>query len=660
MLHSYFRPDVYCPVELAVLVTATFSFLSVWVALGRGPWLQRFAVCCAGLLLLLPVRAYQPFVFLTLLGLLTAVPLAMARWYSSGFRIARVEPSAASSGSKSAIIFAVAATFLVGVVVASVLQSHVQQISTHEHLLALILTLPATFVAVLAIDDRIHGGRWRITPKPRTTRFSLLQAMTLMLLLGILFAAISFALRCQPIINWKTLTPALITLGLLNTLIAGSVLLRAKRWKLLSLLLVFPVLTWATFNDGAAGTWLIEMSPLGGMQAAAGQLAWAVATRLYAAVLASILLPVVAAEYLWMTPLAEEKRTFLRKSARVVCIALACVLVFSIAPPLFRMSRPIQGPVPFVGDEEVLLQIGDLATRFVASDQGVQSNDRLQSTMQSVSRLATRPFRVGIGPKNPNHFARSIAIRKFSSRSANLAFGFCGNERYNEAAAIWLGLSKLGDGLVCGFDGSAGDFLMGCAIQSIAMEGQAAYRDQLATEQCLGLLNELIRQEKCREPIESIRRRCDKRFEQDYGWRYRFAIEAQRTFSVQPAEHQETLITATIEAMEDAIRRRDVLRRLLIAELAIKLYREDQGKFPDNLQTLTPQFISEPPIDPWSPGGRSLVYRRTDDRYVLYSVGVDGVDDGAVFGSAAESYASGFDFDLNTPARLNDDLEESP
>lgn len=59
MLHSYFRPDVYCPVELAVLVTATFSILSVWVALGRGPWLQRFAVCCAGLLLLLAVRVYQ-------------------------------------------------------------------------------------------------------------------------------------------------------------------------------------------------------------------------------------------------------------------------------------------------------------------------------------------------------------------------------------------------------------------------------------------------------------------------------------------------------------------------------------------------------------------------------------------------------------------------
>jgi hypothetical protein len=61
--------------------------------------------------------------------------------------------------------------------------------------------------------------------------------------------------------------------------------------------------------------------------------------------------------------------------------------------------------------------------------------------------------------------------------------------------------------------------------------------------------------------------------------------------------------------------------------LAIERFRRDHSeKLPANLEELVPAYLSDVPMDPAS--GRHLLYRQQTDAYVVYSVGIDGKDDG--------------------------------
>ncbi len=65
--------------------------------------------------------------------------------------------------------------------------------------------------------------------------------------------------------------------------------------------------------------------------------------------------------------------------------------------------------------------------------------------------------------------------------------------------------------------------------------------------------------------------------------------------------------------------------RLLYIALQLELYRRTHGRYPSGLESLgaSPYFV-----DPFS--GKPFVYRAARSRYVLYSVGPNGVDDGGV------------------------------
>jgi len=106
--------------------------------------------------------------------------------------------------------------------------------------------------------------------------------------------------------------------------------------------------------------------------------------------------------------------------------------------------------------------------------------------------------------------------------------------------------------------------------------------------------------------------------------------------------HAERFATGGIEPFhETAIRchnRDDAMRRLLMTEAALRLFRSEHGRWPASLNELVPGLLSKVPPDPFS--DRPLVYRRTDVGYLLYSVGGNGVDDGGqratIFGAVQE------------------------
>ncbi len=66
---------------------------------------------------------------------------------------------------------------------------------------------------------------------------------------------------------------------------------------------------------------------------------------------------------------------------------------------------------------------------------------------------------------------------------------------------------------------------------------------------------------------------------------------------------------------------------LLMVALALRAYRAERGRYPARLEELTPVYLKKIAADPFALQG-TVKYRRTGDKYLLYSVGPDGRDDG--------------------------------
>ncbi|HZT42342.1 MAG TPA: hypothetical protein VFA07_09130 [Chthonomonadaceae bacterium] len=66
---------------------------------------------------------------------------------------------------------------------------------------------------------------------------------------------------------------------------------------------------------------------------------------------------------------------------------------------------------------------------------------------------------------------------------------------------------------------------------------------------------------------------------------------------------------------------------LLLVALALRAYYVEHGAYPQNLNQLVPAYLSRVSDDPFALNS-PLSYRRTKTKYVLYSVGPDGKDDG--------------------------------
>ena len=67
------------------------------------------------------------------------------------------------------------------------------------------------------------------------------------------------------------------------------------------------------------------------------------------------------------------------------------------------------------------------------------------------------------------------------------------------------------------------------------------------------------------------------------------------------------------------------LRNALTA-IGIESYRLANGRLPERLNEIAPDFLLTIPVDPFT--GRPLSYRKLAKGYVVYSVGEDGKDDG--------------------------------
>jgi hypothetical protein len=79
----------------------------------------------------------------------------------------------------------------------------------------------------------------------------------------------------------------------------------------------------------------------------------------------------------------------------------------------------------------------------------------------------------------------------------------------------------------------------------------------------------------------------------------------------------------------EAFRRKQAIVRCTIVALAAERYRREKKTWPDTLAQLCPSYLAAVPVDPYD--GAPLRYRRVADGIVVYSAGVDALDNGGTF-----------------------------
>lgn len=163
--------------------------------------------------------------------------------------------------------------------------------------------------------------------------------------------------------------------------------------------------------------------------------------------------------------------------------------------------------------------------------------------------------------------------------------------------------------------GVCNDEFMGVAIEKIGQYNVYGLRGAMSPMQRRAAIDELLKVDRNREPIEDIVYRDRVFIERAFGW-------LGRLYVVLGTLTGEVPFGETLPAHDDAVAK----CRLLMCELAIQNYQADHGHAPESLAKLVPDYLPAVPEDPFS--GEPLVYRQTPNGYLLYSIGADEHDDG--------------------------------
>jgi len=91
------------------------------------------------------------------------------------------------------------------------------------------------------------------------------------------------------------------------------------------------------------------------------------------------------------------------------------------------------------------------------------------------------------------------------------------------------------------------------------------------------------------------------------------------------------ILTPAIERVHHLGYRAQLDSHATVAGVAIICYQQAKGQYPESLNELVDcGYLKQVPVDPWS--NKPLVYRRSQDSFLLYSVGRNFTDDGGVPG----------------------------
>jgi hypothetical protein len=199
--------------------------------------------------------------------------------------------------------------------------------------------------------------------------------------------------------------------------------------------------------------------------------------------------------------------------------------------------------------------------------------------------------------------------------------------RFSDAMQSNLDIVRLGHSISHG--GLIIDDLVAAAIECEGVEGivdEIAHLDAADLMILRQSLEELV---DAREPWHTVAERDRIWSALSFGWSGRLY-----------AWLNEVSGAGVGQAALEAPRLREVARlRLIIAESAVRQHALVEGSPPESLESLVPKYLAKVPQDPY--GQRPLVYRRTSDGYLLYSVGKNKTDDGGRRATLSEATTDG-------------------
>jgi hypothetical protein len=184
-------------------------------------------------------------------------------------------------------------------------------------------------------------------------------------------------------------------------------------------------------------------------------------------------------------------------------------------------------------------------------------------------------------------------------------------QRFTDAARISYDIMRLG--YSTSQDGTVVDNLVGLALEGIANHALYPSIEHLTPDECRAAINILLDLDLAREPFQQILERDRVWSQNALGWH---GHVWQIIEDIAPS-------STAISAIRQARRRNQSVKRLLIIELAIRIYRVEHGTVPNKLDDLMPGLREELLVDPYDLAGQRFRYVRTGDGYLLYSIGND-------------------------------------
>jgi hypothetical protein len=166
--------------------------------------------------------------------------------------------------------------------------------------------------------------------------------------------------------------------------------------------------------------------------------------------------------------------------------------------------------------------------------------------------------------------------------------------------------------------GTSIDDLVGDALAGVGLGSLPRLMDNLDDKTLATISAELSQLIAAREPVEQVSERNRIWESIAFGWTGRLYWFWLKQMLLGDPESSEPIAVARTRIEAQAL--------LLVAEAAVRRYHLAHGAAPNAVVDLVPKYLAVVPPDPYGRG--ALVYRRTEDGYLLYSVGRNGTDDG--------------------------------
>jgi hypothetical protein len=322
-----------------------------------------------------------------------------------------------------------------------------------------------------------------------------------------------------------------------------------------------------------------------------------------------------------------QNRSHRRRVARICAIGLTSFMAALPVWIYWRIVHPTPIPevsLPVPNGYDTFLEAGRLLDSSILDDPENASTNALRAEVLKYQRVydlirsglasdCVKPLRYDI--EDSSTATSELPLMRSLGRA------LCGaghlakaDKNHREALRNYLDAVRLGSAVRNG--GLMIDALIGNAIESTGLLHVSNVQPELDAE-CREALRELLAVDQVAEPIHEIIGRDRIWVEHACGWQGRLEIAMSDLWP--DDENQKQSFALSMQRLQ-------TVRRLLMVELALRAFQLKNDRFPDALTELVPGYLPSVPCDSFS--NSPLVYRRDGDKYLLYSIGHDGIDDG--------------------------------